>query len=279
VAGILIFAVAFLRTLQRPLNRPTLEALGLGLVANFFDTLGIGSFAPSTAYFKFRHLVGDDLIPPSLIVGYAIPTSLEALVFIGSVEVDPVLLAGSIIMAIIGALLGSFVAERLPIQQIRLSMGIGLLIAATIFALSNLGLMPAGGTATSFGGVKFAVAMVVNFVLGICMNLGIGNYGPLLITLSFMGLDPRAAFPIMMGSSAFLMLATGIRLVASRPLNKGLVIGMTLGGIPGVLVAAFIVRSLAIESLRWGVVAVAAYTAFVMVSSAVRSMKAAQKLA
>jgi uncharacterized membrane protein YfcA len=279
VLGILILLFAFFRTVQGSLKRPSLEALSLGLVANFFDTLGIGSFAPSTAYIKFRHLVSDDLIPPSLIVGYAIPTSLEALIFISSVQVDPTLLAGSIIMAIIGALLGSLLAERLPLQQIRLSMGVGLLIAAAIFALSNLGLMPAGGAATSFGSLKFAIALVVNFVLGILMNVGIGNYGPLLITLSLMGLDPRAAFPIMMGSSAFLMLATGTRLVGSRPLNKSFLIGMTVGGVPGVLVAAFVVRSLAIEALRWGVVAVATYTAFLMVSSAVRSNKAAQNLA
>jgi uncharacterized membrane protein YfcA len=271
VLGSLVFLFTYFRNRARPLKLPSLEALLLGLIANFFDTLGIGSFAPTTAYFKFRKLVSDDLIPPSLLVGFAIPTAVEALAFISSVQVDPDLLAGSILLAIIGALLGSLLVERIPIQLIRLSLGAGLLVAALIFALSNLGLMPAGGTATSLETVRFGAALAISFALGVLMNVGIGNYGPQLISLSLLGLDPRAAFPIMMGSSAFLMLATSIRLIARRPLNQSLLIGMTVGGVPGVLVAAFIVKSLPIEALRWGVVIVATYAALLMITSAVRS--------
>lgn len=47
--------------------RPRPEALALGAVVSFFDTLGIGSFAPTAAWFKFRRMVPDRLIPPTML--------------------------------------------------------------------------------------------------------------------------------------------------------------------------------------------------------------------
>jgi uncharacterized membrane protein YfcA len=267
IAAILAFRLLWIA--RRGPRRLSMEAVAFGFVANFFDTLGIGSFAPTTAYMKFRGLIADELIPPTLIVGYAIPTALEAFVFITNVQIDPILLVTCIALSVLGALLGASLALRLPIQQVRLFMGVGLLVAAAIFALSNLGLMPAGGTATALGARSFVTAAAVSGVLGILMNLGIGNYGPQLIALSLLGLDPRAAFPVMMGSAAFLMLTSGIKLLALRPLNPGFLISMSLGGIPAVLIAAFIVRTLPLQQLRWGVVVVVTYAAFVMLFSAV----------
>jgi uncharacterized membrane protein YfcA len=150
-------------------------------------------------------------------------------------------------------------------------MGAGLLIAAVLFALANLGEMPAGGAATSLGAGSFAVAALATFVLGLLVNVGIGIYGPMLITFSLLGLDPRAAFPVMMGSAAFQMLADGIKLLSSRPLNPTLLLSMAAGAVPGVLIAAFLVRSLPLQPLRWGVVIVVSYAALCMLFSATRT--------
>jgi uncharacterized membrane protein YfcA len=261
---ITIFTVFLFWKTQRWPLRLSAEAAAFGFVANFFDTLGIGSFAPTTVYIKFRSLIPDELIPPTLIVGYAIPTAAEALVFINNVEIEPALLVSCILMSILGALLGSSVAVRLPVRQIRLFMGIGLLVAATIFALANLGWMPAGGTATSLGGRSFIIAAVVSGILGVLMNLGIGNYGPQLIALSLLGLDPRGAFPVMMGSAAFLMLTDGVKQLTLRRLNPAVLMGMAAGGVPAVLIAAFFVRSLSLHYLRWGVVIVVTYAGVIM---------------
>jgi uncharacterized membrane protein YfcA len=81
-------------------------------------------------------------------------------------------------------------------------------------------------------------------------------------------MDPRAAFPLMMGSAALLVLVAGVRIIRTRPLNMSLVLGMILGGIPAVLVAAFIVKSLPLAQLRWGVIAVVTYAAAVMLHAA-----------
>jgi uncharacterized membrane protein YfcA len=263
----LAFGLCFaIKAKHHPL-RLSAEPLLLGFIANFFDTLGIGSFAPTTAYMKFRGIVSDELIPPTLIAGYALPTAVEAFVFITSVQIDAGLLIVCILMSILGALIGASIAARLPVRQIRLLMGVGLLIAAALFALANLGEIPAGGTATSLGSASFAAAASATFVLGLLVNVGIGIYGPLLIMFSLLGLDPRAAFPVMMGSAAFQMLADGIKLIRIRQLNTSLLLSMAVGAVPGVLIAAFLVRSLPLQPLRWGVVLVVSYAAICMLFS------------
>jgi uncharacterized membrane protein YfcA len=269
-AFIAAFALAFRR---RP-ARPSFESIGLGAATNFFDALGIGCFAPSTAYLKFRRLVPDELIPATMIAGYALGAVTESFAFIGSIKVDPVLLGLAIAASAAGALVGVSAASRLAVRPIRLTLGLGLLIAAVCYALSNLGLMPAGGAATSLPPLPFALVVAASFGLGVLMNLGIGNYAPTLILVSLLGMDPRAAFPIMMGSAALLMVASGIRILGKRPLDLGMVAGMTLGSVPAVLVAAFIVKSLPLEALRWGVVAVVTYAGAVMLRAALGEPRA-----
>ena len=71
--AILAFLVILARAAIAKGTVPSVEALGLGAIVSFFDTLGIGSFAPSTAWIKFRKLVPDRLIPPTLVVGLGPP--------------------------------------------------------------------------------------------------------------------------------------------------------------------------------------------------------------
>jgi len=268
-AATLAFLVALAAAWRRQRCAPSVEGFLVSAVANFFDTLGIGNFATTTPYLKFRRLTENDgLIPATMMVGYALPTVAEAFIFTNAVKVDPVLLATSIASCVVGAIVGVYVAARLPVNPIRIVMGLGLLVAAAGFTLSNLGLMPPGGTATSLGPVAFAIVVAASFAFGILVNLGVGNFAPTLVLVSLLGMDPRAAFPIMMGSGALLVLVAGLRILHTRRLNMPLVLGMSLGGVPAVLVAALIVKSLPITQLRWGVVAVVTYAAGVMLYAA-----------
>lgn len=251
--------------------RPRLEAVGFSAVANFFDALGIGSFAPTTAYLKLRRLVPDELIPHTMLAGYATASATEAFVYITSIEVDPLLLWSCIVASSVGSLAGVFIAPDLPVRLIRTTIGVGLLIAALMYALSNLGLMPQGGVATSLGFGPLVFAVVLSAFLGVLMNLGIGNFAPTLIALSLLGLDPRAAFPIMMGSAAFLMVSSGVKIIRDRPLDRSIVLGMAIGGVPGVLVAAYVLNSLPLVTLRWCVVVIVAYTGAIMLRAALNS--------
>jgi uncharacterized membrane protein YfcA len=249
-------------------RRPHALDMLIGFVTNFFDTLGIGSFAPTTAAFKLLRRVPDEQIPGTLNVGHAMPTLAEALIFIAAVTVEPLTLVGMIGASVAGAWLGVGFVSRLPRRGIQIGMGIALLIAAALFLAGVLHLLPAGGDATGLEGTKLVFAIVVSFFLGALMMLGIGLYAPCLILVSVLGMNPLAAFPIMMGSCAFLMPVGGARFVARGRYSLRASLGLAIGGIPGVLIAAFVVKSLPIDWLRWLVIVVVIYAAVAMLNSA-----------
>ncbi|HEX3844202.1 MAG TPA: sulfite exporter TauE/SafE family protein [Steroidobacteraceae bacterium] len=244
--------------------------LAVGFITNFFDTLGIGNFAPTTAALKFTRRISDEDIPGTLNVGHALPVLTEGLIFIAAIVVDPRLLIAMIVASILGAWLGAGVVAHLPRRAIQVGMGTALAVAAALFIAANLHWMPVGGSATGFSGTAFLVAVAGNFVLGALMTLGIGLYAPCLIMLSLLGLDPRAAFPIMMGSCAFLMPIGGLRFVRSRRYSSPVALGFAIGGPPAVLIAGYLVKSMPLVWLRWLVVCVVLYAAAMMLISAMR---------
>jgi uncharacterized membrane protein YfcA len=248
--------------------RPGLIDGLIGFVANFFDTLGIGSFAPTTAIFKLRHRPPDEQIPGTLNAGHALPTITQALIFITAVTVDLTTLIGMIAAAVLGAWLGVSVVARLPRRAIQIGMGVALFISALLFLSRNLGWMPGGGDALALHGGRLVFALGVNFLLGALMMLGVGLYAPCLILVSLLGMNPLAAFPIMMGACAFLMPIGGARFIRANRYSLRSALGLALGGIPGVLAAAFIVKSLPVEWLRWLVTVVVLYAALLMLNSA-----------
>jgi uncharacterized membrane protein YfcA len=243
--------------------------LATGFVTDFFDTLGIGAFAPTTAIFKLQRRMADDQIPGTLNVGHALPTIVEALIFIAIVTLDLTTLIPMLAAAVLGAWLGAGIVSRAPRRAIQIGMGLALLSAATLLLAKNLGWLPAAdGAALGLHGGALVFAVCVNGALGALMMLGIGLYAPCLILVTLLGMNPLVAFPIMMGSCALLMPVGGARFVRAGRYNVGAALGLTLGGIPGVLCAAFIVRSLSIEWLRWLVVVVVIYAAVLMLASA-----------
>jgi len=270
-----VFVIALGRqAVRRREMAPTLEAVVLGAVTNFFDTLGIGSFAPTTAWIRLRRLVPDSSIPAVLNVGHALPTVAEALIFITLVKVDPWLLGACICAAIVGAVVGAPIVLRLPLRAVQAVVGAALLAAAASFVLKNLHMMPGGGDALSLPPQAFAIAVGGFFVFGALMMCGIGLFAPALILLPLLGMNPVAAFPIMMGACAFLMPVSGFQFLGSERIDLRVVIGLALGGIPAVLLAAFVVKSMPLETLRWGVVVVVVYAAATLIWSAVRPAKA-----
>lgn len=247
-----------------------------GFVTNFFDTLGIGSFAPTTAIFKLQRRMPDEDIPGTLNTGHTPPTVTQALIFVSIVTVDFVTLVSMIAASVAGAWLGVGIVSRLPRRAIQIGMGIALLVAASLFLAANLHWMPGGGEALALTDGRLIFAIAANFLLGALMMLGIGLYAPCLILISLLGMNPLAGFPIMMGSCALLMPVGGVRFVRAGRYNLGAALGLALGGIPAVLIAAFLVKSLPIVWLRWLVVLVVLYAASQMLLSARRAAPVAQ---
>ncbi|MBI1364835.1 MAG: permease [Alphaproteobacteria bacterium] len=269
VLAALVLIVAGLRKFARAgVGFPGPVALFIGAAANFFDTLGIGSFAPTTAAIKFLRLTDDENIPGTLNVGHALPTLTEALIFIAIIKVDVSLLLACIVAAVAGALIGAGIVTRLPARAIRASMGVALLVAAGLYAAQNIGAMPGGGSALALSGAAFVAAIALHFLFGALMSFGIGLYAPALISLSLLGMDPRAAFPIMMGACAFLMPASSLRFLESGRLSPRLALGFALGGIPAVLFAAFIIKEMPLDALRWLVTGVVLLAAAMLLAEA-----------
>jgi uncharacterized membrane protein YfcA len=245
----------------------------VGFVTNFFDTLGIGSFAPATAYFKLRARMPDEQIPGTLNSGQCLPTMTQALIFIATVTVDLVTLISMLAAAALGAWLGVGLVTRLSRRAVQIGMGVALLIAACLFLATNLSLMPGGGDALGLTGARLAFAVVMNALLGALMMLGVGLYAPCLILVSLLGMSPIAAFPIMMGSCGLLMPIGGAGFIRSGRYSFSAAVALALGGIPGVVIAAKLVKSLPVDWLRWLVLIVVLYAAIQMLLSARRNVQ------
>ena len=265
------FAVVWIlaiRSRHREPYRPGILDIAIGFVTNFLDTLGIGSFATTSGFFKIWGLVRDEQIPGTLNVGHTPPSIAEAFIFIAVVQVDVTTLSLMIAASVVGAWLGAGVVSHWPRRKVQIGMGAALLAAAVIMVMGQLSLVPAGGDRIGLTGTTLAFAVACNAILGALMTLGIGLYAPCMILVSLLGMNPRAAFPIMMGSCAFLMPVGSMQFIRAEKYNLKSALGLTIGGIPGVLLAAFVVKSLPLAYVRWLVVAVVVYTSAMMLRSA-----------
>src|ERR1044072_6946630 len=198
-AAIFAYGFAPLRAGVAARGAPGGEALALGAVVNFLDTLGIGSFAPTTAWFKFRRMVPDRLIPPTLLVGLTPPAMAQSIIFLIllGVLVDPVLLFGCATAVLAGGLVGARLVARARVWIVQLVVTI--------------------------------VAVLANFGFGILANFGVGNYAPTLVMLSLMGMDPRLCFPIMAAGGSLMGAGAGVEHLALREGGRRGVGGAPLG--------------------------------------------------
>ena len=305
----------------------TTGGIATGFLTNFFDTLGIGSFATTTTIFRlnltnaqkrmgliilavvavagtglimylspgvltgrspwfivtiiavllsavlvlfFSNAVDDQQIPGTLNVGHTLPTIAQAFIFTKTVPVDPTTLILLIVASVLGAWVGAGVVARWSKRRIQIGMGIALLAAAALLLMTLTNANPAGGDLFKLTGGKLALAFAGNVVLGALMTLGIGLYAPCMIMIYLLGMNPKAAFPIMMGSCAFLMPVASARFIRERNFNLRAALGLLIGGIPAVLLAAFIIKSMSLTVVRWLVLVVVVYTAVGLLRAARR---------
>jgi len=266
-----LFAFVLVRKIIVEHAWPKAEAVLLGAVVSFFDTLGIGSFAPTTAWIKFRRMVPDRLLPPTMLVGLTPASIVESIIFLLllGVVVDPVLLFGCAVAVLMGGLLGAPLVARCRVWIVQLVVAIGLTIAAIAYTMTNLNMFPGGGTATALPTGLTIAAIAANFGFGVLLNFGVGNYAPTLVMLSLMGMNPRVCFPIMATGAALMGAGAGIRHIQMGTVDLKVVAGLAIGGIPAVVVAAFVVKSMPLELLRWLVIIVVVYAAAILFRAAI----------
>ncbi len=236
----------------------------IGLVTDLFDTLGIGCFATSQSAFKFTKTCEDEVMPGTLNVAHCIPVVSEALIFFGLIEVEPLTLVTMIAAAVIGAVAGATIVSKWSVKIVRIALGVALIIVAVIMTLQQISFGPfaTSGDAIGLSGTKLVIGLVLNCLLGALMTIGVGLYAPCIALVSSLGMNVSAAFPIMMGSCAFLMPAAGIKFVKEGKYNRKAALMITIFGTVGVLIAAYIITSLPLSTLKWIVIAVMLYTAY-----------------
>ena len=243
----------------------------IGFVVNFFDVLGIGAFAPQTALLKFTKQTEDRVLPGTLNVSNTIPVLIQALIFIQIVEVEPITLISMLLSAAAGAILGAGIVAKLPVRKIQLTMGFALLVTAFFMLSGQMQWIQSGGEAIGLTGWKLALAIGANFILGAFMTVGIGLYAPCMALVYALGMSPLVAFPIMMGSCAFLMPPASAKFIKEGAYNRKASVSMAIPGIIAVLIAAFLVKSLPLNTLRWVVIVVIIYTSLIMFKSALNN--------
>tara|TARA_B100000963_G_scaffold72556_1_gene60666 strand:- start:1569 stop:2426 length:858 start_codon:yes stop_codon:yes gene_type:complete len=247
-----------------------LKVAFIGFFVNFFDVLGIGAFAPQTALLKFMKQTEDRVLPGTLNVSNTVPVLIQALIFIKIIEVEAITLISMLVSAAFGAIIGAGIVSRLPVKKIQITIGIALFVTAFFMISGQMNWVEGGGEAIGLNGGKLVLANVANFFLGALMTAGIGLYAPCMALIYALGMSPLVAFPIMMGSCAFLMPPASAKFIKKGAYNRKASLWMAIPGSVAVLIAALMVKSLPINILRWIVIVVVIYTSIIMFRSALK---------
>lgn len=248
------------------------SGLLIGLVTDFFDAIGVGSFATTTAILKLNKNINisDKILPGTLNVAHALPMIVQAYMSLNSISIDIVTLICMIVSAVVGSWIGAGIISKLPEKIVQTTMGTALVGTAILIVLRQLELMPGGGDAMALTGVALIIGMIGNFILGALMTAGIGLYAPCMAMVALLGMNPKAAFPIMMGACAFVGPIASSKFVKEGAYERNISMGITIGGIVGSIVAILFVTNMPVYWLNWLVVIVVAYTAFTMLSAGLK---------
>ncbi|WP_279463909.1 sulfite exporter TauE/SafE family protein [Aeromonas veronii] len=273
IAGGLVFIFMLVQACWRKKQSGSFEATPfwpvalIGGVANFLDTLGVGSFAVKTACYKQFKLIDDRVLPGTLNGQCVLPTVTQSLIFVGAVAVEPLTLISMMMAAAAGAAWGARHVASFERQTIRLVMAISLLVVAGLIFAGLLGLFPVGGDAMGLSGYKLAIALLGNFIFGVLMNVGIGLFAPCMTLVYLLGMNPLAAFPIMMGSTAVLSVFSAGTFIRKGAFDAKAVLAVAIFGPIGVVLAAMLVKSMDMEMLKWLVAFIVIYTSWTMYAS------------
>ncbi|MCF5901097.1 sulfite exporter TauE/SafE family protein [Aeromonas veronii] len=273
IAGGLVFIFMLVQACLRKKQSGSFEATPfwpvalIGGVANFLDTLGVGSFAVKTACYKQFKLIDDRVLPGTLNGQCVLPTVTQSLIFVGAVAVEPLTLISMMMAAAAGAAWGARHVASFDRQTIRLVMAISLLVVAGLIFAGLLGLFPVGGDVMGLSGYKLATALLGNFIFGVLMNVGIGLFAPCMTLVYLLGMNPLAAFPIMMGSTAVLSVFSAGTFIRKGAFDAKAVLAVAIFGPIGVVLAAMLVKSMDMEMLKWLVAFIVIYTSWTMYAS------------
>lgn len=275
VAGVILTAwlvVDYLRNKEKDYpGKKYAIAYVIGFIVNFFDVLGIGSFAPTMALYRICKMdVPDRKLGPTMNVGVGTVVMLEAILFLSSVKVDLLTFACIEVAAVVGAFLGSRLIKVVNVRTIRLIMGIGLMLAAVLMLLNKASIIPTDGTLTGLRGWKLILITCTGVVMGGATVFGVGSYAPTLALVYILGMNPICAFPIMTTLGSLASGTAMLNALKDGDYVRKPAFATMVAGFAGVIVAYALVRSMPLTVLTWVVIVAVIYAGVSLLTSAVR---------
>ncbi|NBI05544.1 sulfite exporter TauE/SafE family protein [Senegalia massiliensis] len=278
------FAVKFIKNLLANKNEAMNEpgnpiAMAISSFTLFFlSTFGISDFAISTVLYRKLKWTSDKKLPGTLNTQCVIPVAVMALSYISSISVELKTLIIAILAQVLGAYIGPRFVVKMNVDVIKKFISVGLLIAAGLILMGKFGVYPSGGNEVGLAGFKLISLGILSFVFGALNNVGIGSYALTMATVYALGLNPGVAFPIMMGACTFSVPVGSMQFVKYESYSRKITLFTSIFGSIGVLVAAFIVKSMNVSMLQWLVVAVLIYSAITMISDIRKAEKSDVKV-
>lgn len=239
----------------------------------FLSTFGISDFAIGSSLYPKAKWVSDKKLPGTLNTECVIPVAVMALAYISSIEVGLLTLVTAIVCQVVGAYVSPRYVTKLPANQIKRFVAAGLFIAAGLILAGKFGIYPSGGELSSLEGGSLIFFAVLCMLFGALNNIGIGSYALTMATVYAMGLNPSIAFPIMMGACTFSVPIGSMQFIKLDSYSRKITLFTSTFGVLGVLVAAFVVKSLDVSALLWVVVVVVLYSAITMLKSSFNKEK------
>ncbi|GEQ62286.1 sulfite exporter TauE/SafE family protein [Vagococcus lutrae] len=240
----------------------------------FLSTFGISDFAIGSVLYPKLGWTSMKKLPGTLNTQCVIPVATMALSYITSIDVGIKTLLVCIVSQVIGAYVGPRFVVKLPERTIKLFVGVGLIVAAGLIFAGQMNWIKSNGTATELYGGKLILAAALLFLFGALNNIGIGSYSLTMVTVYMLGLNPAAAFPIMMGACTFSVPVGSVQFVKFGEYSRKITLYTATFGVLGVLAAVFLVKNLNVTMLKWLVIVVLIYSAYSMLSSLMKAEKA-----
>ncbi|MBI2602394.1 MAG: sulfite exporter TauE/SafE family protein [Deltaproteobacteria bacterium] len=222
-----------------------------GSIANVFDTLGVGSFAPLTAFDKYWSLIDDRKLPGTLNVQSILPSLIQSFLFMEFVKIDFKTLVFLVVGSSLGGFCGGLVVGKFNRRKVRVSMLVGYFIFMLIILFNQLGLSPLGGDLLGLTGTRLMIGFFSMMIIGLFPAFGLGNYAPTQIALFALGMNPLAAFPIMTTAGTIQSSVTSLAFVFRKAINVRVALFLTASGIVGVILAVPLVTHADPSLLRW----------------------------
>jgi uncharacterized membrane protein YfcA len=271
-----IFSVIFIKDLRKfGFEKENTNSIITGLIggiAYFLDTLGIGSYAISTALLRLFKQIQYKNLPGTLNVTSVLPVFLEAFIFISIIDIDCITITCMVIATCIGSWMGVYFVRNMLEQHICLIMSIALLITAGILILKQFHIIPTDYIGTiGLTGSKLIIAILASVFIGILISAGIGSYAPFLALALMLGLNVRAAFPIMMSSNALASCFASIKFISIGTYDRKASLSMTIVALFGVFMASYIVKTIPLNALTWIAIVVISYTSISLFINVIKS--------